>query len=175
MRPTRITALVLAAVTLAASPSPAEAFFFPLPLFPGRPPTVAVNPSKGPIDNMGRGNVIKSGKASTGIRSTEEDSKPSRASTGTRSKDDDNWSSRSGKRAKSGMKDEANANSGHGGRQTPRRWSVEHDPPASKSSGRASTSVQRAGSGGANSDTQGKSFTGADSNAADTFDENLVR
>src|SRR6266540_890963 len=160
MRPTRTTALVFAAVTLAAtaaSPSPAEAFFFPIGLLLGGPRAVTVNPSRGPTDSVGRIYTAKPGKASTGTRSRDEDSKPSKASTGTRSRDEDSkWSSGSGKGAKSATKAEANANSGHGGRQTSRRWSVEHEPAASKSSGRASTSAQRAGSSrGASSDTQG--------------------
>jgi hypothetical protein len=170
------TALVFAAVTLAAtagSPSPAGAFFFPIPLLLGQPRAVTVNPSRGP-DSTGRAYTVKPGKASTGTRSRDEDSKPSKASTGTRSRDEDSKpskastgtkskdddgkrSSGSGKGAKSATKAEANANSGHGGRQTQRRWSVEHEPAASKSSGRAS----------ANSDT-----TGANSNIGD-FDENL--
>jgi hypothetical protein len=192
MRPTRTTALVFAAVTLAATaagPSPAEAFFFPIGLFLGRPHAITVNPSRGPTESMGREYTVKPGKASTGTRSRDEDNKPSKASTGTRSRDEDNkpskastsrskdddgkWSSGSGKGAKSATKAEANANSGHGGRQTQRRWSVEHEPAASKSSGGASTSVQRAGSSAdANSDTQGKSLTGTNRNIGD-FDETL--
>jgi hypothetical protein len=191
MRPNRTTALVFAAVTLAATaacPSPAEAFFFPIGLLLGGPRAVTVNPSRGPTDSVGRIYTAKPGKASTGTRSRDEDSKPSKASTGTRSRDEDSkpskastgtrsrdedskWSSGSGKGAKSATKAEANANSGHGGRQTQRRWSVEHEPAAS--SGRASTSVQRAGSSaGAKSDTQGASLTGTNSTIGD-FDENL--
>jgi hypothetical protein len=171
MRPTRTTALVFAAVTLAAtaaSPSPAAAFF-PIGLFLGPPRAMTFH--RGPTESMGRGY-----KAWTGTRSRdEEDSKPSKASTRTSSKEDDGKrSSGSGKGAKSATKAEANANSGHGGRQMQRRWSVEHDEPsASKSSGRASTSVQRAGpSAGENSDTRGASVTGTQSNMGD-FDENL--
>ncbi len=155
MRPNRTTALVFAAVTLAAtaaSPSPAEAFFFPIGLLVGGPRAVTVNPSRGPTDSVGRIYTAKPGKASTGTRSRDEDSKPSKASTGTRSRDEDSkWSSGSGKGAKSATKAEANANSGR----------------------RASTSVQRAGSGaGAKSDTQGASLTGTNSTIGD-FDENL--
>jgi hypothetical protein len=212
MRPTRTTALVFAAVTLAAtaaSPSPAAAFFFPIGLFLGQPRAMTFH--KGPTESMGRGYKTWTGtrsrdeedskprtrsrdeedskprtrsrdedskpsKASTRTRSRdEEDSKPSKASTRTSSKEDDGKrSSGSGKGAKSATKAEANANSGHGGRQMQRRWSVEHDEPsASKSSGRASTSVQRAGpSAGENSDTRGASVTGTQSNMGD-FDENL--
>ena len=97
----------------------------------------------------------------------DDDDKPSKASTRTSSKDDGGKSSGSGKGAKSAAKAEANANSGHGGRQTQRRWSVEHEPAASKSSGRASTSVERAGS-----DTEGARLTGTNRNIGD-FDENL--
>jgi len=138
---------------------------------------------------MGRGYTVKPGKAwtrtrsrdedsepskaSTGSRSRDDDSKPSKASTRTSSKDDDSKRSGSGKGAKSATKAEANANSSHGGRQTQRRWSVEHEPSGSKNSGHASNSVQRAGTGaGANSDTEGASLTGTDRNIGD-FDENL--
>lgn len=198
MRPTRTTALVFAAVTLAAtaaSPSPAAAFFFPIGMFLGPPRAMTFH--RGPTESMGRGYKAwtgtrsrdeedskprtrsrdedsKSSKASTGTRTRDEDSKPSKASAGTRSKEDEGKrSSGSGKGAKSAAKAEANANSGHGGRQTQRRWSVEHEATASKSSGRASTSVQRAGpSAGENSDTRGASVTGTQSNIGD-FDENL--
>ena len=199
MRPTRTTALIFAAVTLAAtaaSPSPAAAFFFPIPLMLGPPRAVTVNPHKGPTESMGRGykawtgtrsrdeddskprtrsrdDDSKPSKASTRTSSKDDDSKPSKASTKTSSKDDDGKRSGSGKGAKSAAKAEANANSGHGGRQTQRRWSVEHEPSASKSTGHASTSVHGAGSsGGANSDTEGASLTGTDRNVGD-FDENL--
>jgi len=190
MRPTRTTALVFAAVTLAAtvaSSSPAAAFFFPIGLFLGPPRAMTFH--RGPTESMGRGYTVKPGKAWTGTRSRDEDSepsksstrtrsrdedsKPSKASTRTSSKDDDGKRSGSGKGAKSAAKAEANANSGHGGRQTQRRWSVEHEPSASKSTGHASTSVHGAGSsGGANSDTEGASLTGTDRNVGD-FDENL--
>jgi len=187
MRPTRTTALIFAAVTLAAtaaSPSPAAAFFFPIPLMLGPPRAVTVNPHRGPTESMGRGYKAWTGtrsrdeedskprtrsrdedskpsKASTRTSSKDDDSKPSKASTKTSSKDDDGKRSGSGKGAKSAPKAEANANSGHGGRQT------------SKNSGHASTSVQRAGSSaGANSDTEGASLTGTNTNIGD-FDENL--
>src|SRR5215831_5826558 len=184
MRPTRATALMFAAVTLAAtagSPSPAAAFFFPIPLMLGSPRAVTVNPSRDPTGSTGRVYTVKPGKASTETRSRDEDSKsskastrtsskgddgkPSKASTRTSSKDDDGKSSsKSGKGAKSATKAEANANSGQGGRQTQRRWSVEHEPAASKSSGRASA--------GANSGTEGASLTDTNRNIGD-FDENL--
>src|SRR5262245_42274729 len=179
MRPPRTTALVFAAVTLAAtaaSPSPAAAFFFPIGLMLGGPRVMTVNPDRGPTGSTGRVYTVKPGKEWTGTRSRDEDSKPSKASTKTRSKDDDGKSSKastktsskdddgkssgSGKRAKSATKAEANANSGHGGRQTQRRWTVEHEPTGSKSSA------------GANSDTEGASLTATKSNTGD-FDENL--
>src|SRR6201997_4979378 len=80
MRPTRTTALVFAAVTLAAtaaSPSPAAAFF-PIGLFLGPPRAMTFH--RGPTESMGRGY-----KAWTGTRSRdEEDSKPR-----TRSRDEE--------------------------------------------------------------------------------------
>ena len=152
MRRTRTTALVFAAVTLAAtaaSPSPAAAFFFPIGLFLGPPRAVTVNPHRGPY-------TVKPGKTWTGTRSRDEDSKPGKVSTRTSSKDDESkWSSKSGKGAKSATKAEANANSGHGGRQTQRRWSVEHDEPSASKTG-------------ANSDKEGASLTGIGD-----FDESL--
>ena len=190
MRPTRTTALIFAAVTLAAtaaSPSPAAAFFFPIGLFLGGPRAMTVNPHRGPTwtgtrsrdeedskpRTRSRDEDSKPSKTSTRTSSKDDDSKPSKASTKTSSKDDDGKRSGSGKGAKSAAKAEANANSGHGGRQTQRRWSVEHEPSASKSTGHASTSVHGAGSsGGANSDTEGASLTGTDRNVGD-FDENL--
>jgi hypothetical protein len=180
MRPTRTTALIFAAVTLAAtaaSPSPAAAFFFPIPLMLGPPRAVTVNPHRGPTESMGRGykawtgtrsrdeddskprtrsrdDDSKPSKASTRTSSTDDDSKPSKASTRTSSKDDDGkGSSKSGKGAKSATK-EANAK---------QRRSVDHEAAASKGSG---TSVQRA------SDTEGASLTATKSNTGD-FDENL--
>src|SRR5262245_25945042 len=182
MRPTRTTALVFAAVTLAATaanPSPAAAFFFPLPFLLGPPRAMTINPHRGPTDSMDRGYTVKPGKAWTGTGSRDEDSKSSKASTKTSSKGEDGKSSGSGKGAKSATKAEANANAGHGGRQgaksatkaeanassghggqqTQRRRSVEHEP--SKSSGPD-----------ANSETQGTSLTGTNNNIGD-FDENL--
>ena len=188
MRPTRTTALIFAAVTLAAtaaSPSPAAAFFFPIGLFLGGPRAMTVNPHKGPTESMGRGYKAWTGtrsrdeedskprtrsrdedskpsKTSTRTSSKDDDSKPSKASTRTSSKDDDGkGSSKSGKGAKSATKVEANANSGHGGRQTQRRGSVEHEPAASKSSSRA------------NSGTEGANLTSTSSSNTADFDENL--
>ena len=169
MRPTRTTALIFAAVTLAAtaaSPSPAAAFFFPIGLFLGGPRAMTVNPHRGPTwtgtrsrdeedskpRTRSRDEDSKPSKASTRTRSRDEDSKPSKASTRTSSKDDDGKSSsKSGKGAKSATK-EANAK---------QRRSVEHEAAASKGSG---TSVQRA------SDTEEASLNNR--NIGD-FDENL--
>ena len=173
MRPTRTTALIFAAVTLAAtaaSPSPAAAFFFPIGLFLGGPRAMTVNPHRGPTwtgtrsrdeedskpRTRSRDEDSKPSKTSTRTSSKDDDSKPSKASTKTSSKDDDGKRSGSGKGAKSATKVEANANSGHGGRQTPR-----HEAAASKGSG---TSVQRA------SDTEEASLNNR--NIGD-FDENL--
>ena len=69
MRPTRTTALVFAAVTVAAtaaSPTPAAAFLFPIPLMLGAPRAVTVNPNRGPTGSMGRVYTVKPGQASTG-------------------------------------------------------------------------------------------------------------
>ena len=66
MRPNRTTALVFAAVTLAAtaaSPSPAGAFFFPIGLLLGQPRAVTVNPSRGPTDSMGRNLYRQAGQS----------------------------------------------------------------------------------------------------------------
>src|SRR5215472_9141203 len=129
MRLTRTTALVFAAVTLAAtaaSPSPAAAFFFPIGLVLGGPRVMTVNPHRGPTESMGRGYTrsrdeedskprirsrdedSKPSKASTRTSSKDDDSKPSKASTKTSSKDDDGKRCGSGKGAKSATK-EANA------------------------------------------------------------------
>jgi len=161
MRLTRTTALVFAAVTLAAtaaSPSPAAAFFFPIGLVLGGPRAMTVNPHRGPTESMGRGYTrsrdedSKPSKASTRTSSKDDDSKPGKASTRTSSKDDDGKSSsKSGKGPKSATK-EANAK---------QRRSVEHEGAASKGSG---TSVQRA------SDTEEASLNNR--NIGD-FDENL--
>src|SRR5262245_43293416 len=165
MRPHRTPALVFAAVPLAAtaaSPSPAAAFFFPIPLMLGPPRAVTVNPHRGPTESMGRGYKAWTGTRSRDeedskprTRSRDDDSKPSKASTRTSSKaDDGKGSSKAGKGAKSATK-EANAK---------QRRSVDHEAAAaSKGSG---TSVQRA------SDTEGASLTATKSNTGD-FDENL--
>jgi hypothetical protein len=139
---------------------------------------MTVNPNRGPTDTMGRAYTVKPGnKAWTGTRSRDEDGKSSKvstrtsskdddgkaskASTRTSSKDDDGKSSGSKKGAKSATKVEANADHGRGGRQTQRRWAVEHEQAASKSSSRASTS-----------DTEEASVVGTNRNIGD-FEENL--
>src|SRR5215471_9131225 len=102
MRPTRTTALVFAAVTLAAtaaSPSPAAAFFFPIGLFLGQPPAMTFH--RGPTESMGRGYTVKPGKAWTGTRSRDEDSEPSKSSTRTRSRDEDSKPSKASTRTSS--------------------------------------------------------------------------
>ena len=102
MRPTRTTALVFAAVTLAAtaaSPSPAAAFFFPIGLFLGPPRAMTFH--RGPTESMGRGYTVKPGKAWTGTRSRDEDSEPSKSSTRTRSRDEDSKPSKASTRTSS--------------------------------------------------------------------------
>src|SRR5262249_32758168 len=100
---------VMLAVT-AASPRPAEAFFFPLLLPLGGPSMGHVNPGHSPTTRMGRDDDGrrgastrtrsrddddgKAGKASTRTRSRDDDAgKAGKASTRTRSKDDDGKSS----------------------------------------------------------------------------------
>ena len=171
MRPTRTTALVFAAVTVAAtaaSPTPAAAFLFPIPLMLGAPRAVTVNPNRGPTGSMGRVYTVKPGQASTGTRSRDEDSKPSKASTGTRSRDEDSKPSKASTRTSSKDDDgKSSSKSGKGPKSATKeanakqRRSVEHEAAASKGSG---TSVQRA------SDTEEASLNNR--NIGD-FDENL--
>ena len=83
MRLTRTTALVFAAVTLAAtaaSPSPAAAFFFPIGLVLGGPRAMTVNPHRGPTESMGRGYTRSRDEEDSKprTRSRDEDSKPSK-------------------------------------------------------------------------------------------------
>src|SRR5262245_59731019 len=142
LRPTGSAALVLAAVTLAvtaASPRPAQAFFFLPMLFENQP---MQQQQSAPTDNRYR----------------EQTSKPIKPSTSTRSRndaDDRPSSSSDGKKAKSSTKSEAKINSG----QTSRSWSAKQEPPASrsakqeppasKSSSRASTAARSGSSGSA--------------------------
>jgi len=187
MRPTRTTALIFAAVTLAAtaaSPSPAAAFFFPIGLFLGPPRAMTFH--RGPTESMGRGYTVKPGKAWTGTRSRDEDSEPSKSSTRTRSRDEDSKPSKASTRTSSkdddskpskastrtSSKDDdgkGSSKSGKGAKSATKeanakqRRSVDHEAAASKGSG---TSVQRA------SDTEGASLTATKSNTGD-FDENL--
>jgi hypothetical protein len=195
LRPTGSAAVVLAAVTLAvtaASPRPAQAFFFLPMLFQNQPMQQQPQQGRAPSENKWR----------------DEGARPSKPSTTTRSRDNDDdkpSSSSGGKGAKSGTKSEAKSNSG----QTSRSWSAKEEPPtsksakqeppASKSSSRASTasrtrpgnsggaktpaqepspngtaaSTQPASPGAANTNTQQASSTGPGSNLGDTLDEKL--
>jgi hypothetical protein len=137
LRPTGSAAVVLAAVTLAmtaASPRPAEAFFF-LPMLFQNQPIDSRQQQSTPTDNRSRDHSAKPIKPSTTTRSRDDDDKPS--------------SSSAGKKAKTSTKSEAKTNSG----QTSRSWSKQ-EPPASKSSSRASTAARSGNSGGAKTPTQ---------------------
>lgn len=175
MRPTGSAAVVLATLTLAvttASPRPAQAFFF-LPMFQNQPVTDS-RQGRTPTDNRWRDNT-------TTVR-------PVKPSASTRSRDDDSKSSSSsaGKGAKSSTKSEANSG------QTSRSRSVKQEPPASKSSGRASTTAHRTSPSGSNSSSastpaqpaspsgssasasvQEASPAGAGSTIGDVYDEKL--
>ncbi|HKA38649.1 MAG TPA: hypothetical protein VKD25_02670, partial [Burkholderiales bacterium] len=117
LRPTGSAAVVLAAVTLAvtaASPRPAQAFFFLPMLFQNQPMQQQPQQGRAPSENKWR----------------DEGARPSKPSTTTRSRDDDDdkpSSSSAGKKAST--KSEAKSNSG----QTSRSWSAKQEPPASKS------------------------------------------
>jgi cytoskeletal protein RodZ len=140
LRPTGSAAVVLAAVTLAvtaASPHPAQAFFFLPMLFQNQPVDSRQQQGRGGSDNKWR----------------DESAKPIKPSTTTRSRDDDDdkpSSSSAGKKAKTNTKSEAKSNSS----QTSRSWSAKQEPPASKSSSRASTAARSGNSGGAKTPTQ---------------------
>jgi peptidoglycan DL-endopeptidase CwlO len=185
LRPTGSAAAILTAVTLAmtaASPRPAQAFFFLPMLFQNQPMQQQPQQGRAPSDNKWR----------------DEGARPIKPSTTTRSRDDDDdkpSSSSAGKKAKTSTKSEAKSNSG----QTSRGWSAKQEPPASKSSSRASTasrtgsgnsggaktpaqdpspggtaaSTQPASPGGASTNTQQASSTGPGSNLGDTLDEKL--
>jgi hypothetical protein len=90
--PTLSAAVVSSAVMLAvtaASPRPAEAFFFPLLLGLGGPSMGYVNHGQSPANRMWRDDDGKRG-ASTRTRSRDDDDgKAGKASTRTRSRDDD--------------------------------------------------------------------------------------
>jgi hypothetical protein len=188
LRPTGSAAVVLAAVTLAvtaASPRPAQAFFFLPMLFQNQPMQQQPQQGRAPSENKWR----------------DESARPIKPSTTTRSRDDDDdkpSSSSGGKKAKTSTKSEAKTNSG----QTSRSWNAKQEPPASKSSSRASTaartnsgtsgsaktptqqpspggggtaaSTQQATPGdGTSTNVQQATSTGPGSNLGDTLDEKL--
>jgi peptidoglycan DL-endopeptidase CwlO len=185
LRPTGSAAVVLAAVTLAvtaATPRPAQAFFFLPMLFQNQPMQQQPQQGRAPSDNKWRDEGARPIKPSTTTRSRDDDDKPS--------------SSSAGKKAKTSTKSEAKTNSG----QTSRSWSAKEEPPASKSSSRASTAArtrpgnsggaktpaQEPSSGGtaastqqatpgaaASTNAQQASSTGPGSNLGDTLDEKL--
>ena len=195
MRPTRTTALVFAAVTLAAtaaSPSPAAAFFpIPIGLFLGQPHAMTFH--RGPTESMGRGYMGRGYKAWTGTRSRDEedskprtrsrdeDSKPSKSSTRTSAKDDDGKPSKSSTRPSSKDDDSKwSSKSGKGAKSAAKAEANANSGHGGRQTQRrwsveheatASKSSGRA-STGENSDTRGASVTGTQSNIGD-FDENL--
>src|SRR5262249_15932943 len=160
--PTLKAAVVSSAVMLAvtaASPRPAEAFFFPLllGLGLGRPSMGNVNPGQSPTNRMWRDDdgkrgastrtrsrvddVGMAGKVSIRTRSRDDDvGKAGKVSTRTRSRDDDGKSSSrsAGKGAKVAEKAYAKANSDHGARQTSRAPSAKSPRVPSASTGEAS-------------------------------------
>src|SRR5215831_3000060 len=141
--PTLSAAVVSSAVVLAvtaASPRPAEAFFFPLLFGLGGPSMGHVNPGQSPTNRMWREDDGKRG-ASTRTRSRDEDAgKAGKASTRTRSRDDDGKSSSgsAGKGARVAAKAYAKADSDHGARQTSRAPSAKSPRVPSASTGEAS-------------------------------------
>ena len=181
MRPIHSAAVAFVA-TLAVtvgSPGPAEAFL-PPPI-----PIPMLQQSQAPVNrDSGRSPAItilerqRQGKY--------ESAQPVKPSTGTRAKRDEEKSSStsSGKSGKSQAKSESSSS------QASRTRSVRQEPPASKSSGRASASARRespAGGSGtppatqpaqpsetsANSGAQAPSPTRAGSTLGDTYDEKL--
>jgi hypothetical protein len=173
LRSTGIAAGVLATLTLAltaAGPRPAEAFFF-LPMLQNK--QIDSGQRSSPTENRWRDDTARPIKRSTTTRSRDDD-------------DDKPSSSSSRKGAKSTTKSEAKTNSG----QTSRSWRAKQEPPTSRSSGRANTAVQRAGSGctgsastgaqqvpsgggSTNTGPQQASSTGPGSTVGDTLDEKL--
>ena len=134
-----VSSAVVLAVT-AASPRPAEAFFFPLLLGLGGPSMGHVNPGQSPTNRMWRDDDGKRG-ASTRTRSRDDDAgKAGKASTRTRSRDDDGKSSSgsAGKGARGAAKAYAKANSDHGATQTSRAPSAKSPRVPSASTGEAS-------------------------------------
>jgi hypothetical protein len=175
-------ALVFAA-TLAAtvgSPGPAEAFLplpIPIPMLQQSQPPVESRSGRSPSDNNFRRGSDK-GKY--------ESAPPVKSSTGTRAKRDEEKSSStsSGKSGKSQAKSEVSS-------QATRTRSVRQEPPASKSSGRASATAHRESPAGgrstppatqtaaqpsetsANSGAQAPGPARAGSTLGDTYDETL--
>jgi hypothetical protein len=186
LRPTGSAAVVLAAVTLAvtaASPRPAQAFFFLPMLFQNQPMQQQPQQGRAPSENKWR----------------DESARPIKPSTTTRSRDDDDdrpSSSSAGKKTKTSTKSEAKTNSG----QTSRSWSAKQEPPASKSrastaartnsgnsggaktptqqpspggGGTAASTQQATPGGGTSTNVQQATSTGPGSNLGDTLDEKL--
>ena len=134
-----VSSAVMLAVT-AASPRPAEAFFFPLLLGAGGPSMGYVKPGQSPTNRMWRDDDGKRG-ASTRTRSRDDDDgKAGKASTRIRSGGDDGKSSSgsAGKGARVAAKADAKANSDHGARQTSRAPSAKSPRVPSASTGEAS-------------------------------------
>ena len=134
-----VSSAVMLAVT-AASPRPAEAFFFPLLLGAGGPSMGYVKPGQSPTNRMWRDDDGKRG-ASTRTRSRDDDDgKADKASTRIRSRGDDGKSSSgsAGKGARVAAKADAKANSDHGARQTSRAPSAKSPRVPSASTGEAS-------------------------------------
>src|SRR6266545_4048806 len=134
-----VSSAVMLAVT-AASPRPAEAFFFPLLLGAGGPSMGYVKPGQSPTNRMWRDDGRERG-ASTRTRSRDDDDgKAGKASTRIRSGGDDGKSSSgsAGKGARVAAKADAKANSDHGARQTSRAPSAKSPRVPSASTGEAS-------------------------------------
>ena len=183
IRPIHSAAVAFAAtlaVTL-GSPGPAEAFLplpIPIPMLQQSQPPVESRSGRSPSDNNFRRGSDK-GKY--------ESAPPVKPSTGTRAKRDEEKSSSSstssGKSGKSQAKSEVSS-------QATRTRSVRQEPPASKSSGRASATVHRESPAGgrstppptqpaqpsetsATSGAQAPSPARAGSTLGDTYDETL--
>jgi hypothetical protein len=185
---TRSAAAVFAAVTfaVAASPSPAEAFFLNL-LF--RPPLIGLRPSKPWPGAASKEETVRTVKTV-------------RSSTATKPRDDDKSTSASaGNRTRSITKAYAKDDSDSVSARTPRRAIVKHEPASNKGGGSASirakgaaptstanTTVQNPGAGNAGIGAQGAipnassagpaaqgtSFgAGTSTNIGDVFDETL--
>jgi hypothetical protein len=180
MRPIHSAAVAfVAALAVTGRPSPAEAFLplpIPIPMLQqSQPPVESRSSGRSPIDN----NLRKRSD-----RGKYESAQPVKPSTGTRAKrDEESSSASSGKSGKSQAKSEATS-------QATRTRSVRQDPPASKSSGRASATVHRESPAGgrstppatqtaqpnetsANSGSQAPSPARAGSTLGDTYDEAL--